>query len=161
MHHPQPPRLMYRNHTLLHHLAFTHGQMPITRPAELGLVMMPWYTMIGIFVVTSPVIVLAGLLRGPGLAGIFLLAAVAYFLTYETLHALYHLPTATLDRLGVGRSAPLPGAPGASHAPPRPRADGPRQLQRDHPADGRGSRDEGTRGLMVGTLEGPAPPLRE
>jgi hypothetical protein len=103
MHHPQPPRLMYRNHTLLHHLAFTHGQMPITRPAELGLVMMPWYTMIGIFVVTSPVIVLAGLLRGPGLAGIFLLAAVAYFLSYETLHALYHLPVATLDRLAIGR----------------------------------------------------------
>ena len=103
MHHPQPPRLMYRNHTLLHHLAFTHGQMPITRPAELGLVMMPWYTMIGIFVVTSPVIVLAGFLRGPGLAGIFLLAAVAYFLTYETLHALYHLPDATLNRFGIGR----------------------------------------------------------
>jgi hypothetical protein len=103
MHRPQAPRLMYRNHTLLHHLAFTHGQMPITRPAELGLVMMPWYTMIGIFVVTSPVIVVAGLLRGPGLAGIFLLAAVAYFLMYETLHALYHLPDATLNRLGIGR----------------------------------------------------------
>ena len=41
--------------------------------------------------------------RGPGLAGIFLLAAVAYFLTYETLHALYHLPVATLNRLGIGR----------------------------------------------------------
>jgi len=103
MHHPQPPRMMYRNHTLLHHLAFTHGQMPITRPAELGLVMMPWYTMIGIFMVTSPLIVVAGLLRGPGLAGIFLLAAVAYFLSYETLHSLYHLPDTTLNRLGVGR----------------------------------------------------------
>jgi hypothetical protein len=103
MHHPRPPRLMYRNHTLLHHLAFTDGQMPITGRAELGLVMMPWYTMIGIFVVTSPIIVLAGLVRGPGLAGIFLLAAVAYFLTYETLHALYHLSEATLDRLAIGR----------------------------------------------------------
>ena len=133
MHHPQPPRLMYRNHTLLHHLAFTDGNMPITRPAELGLVMMPWYTMIGIFVVASPIIVLAGLLRGPGLAGIFLLAAVAYFLMYETLHALYHLPDATLDRLGVGRWRLFRGLQ-AHHAPPRPRADGPRQLQRDHPA---------------------------
>ena len=133
MHHPQPPRLMYRNHTLLHHLAFTHGQMPITRPAELGLVMMPWYTMIGIFVVTSPVIVLAGLLRGPGLAGIFLLAAVAYFLIYETLHALYHLPGRDAGSPRRRSLAPLPGAPGASHAPPRPRADGARQLQRDHP----------------------------
>jgi hypothetical protein len=105
MHHPQPPRFMYANHTLLHHLAFTDGNMPVTRPAELGLVMMPWYTMIGLFVLASPIMLLAGFLRGPGLAGVFLLAAVAYFLMYETLHALYHLPDATLDRLGLGRRA--------------------------------------------------------
>ena len=103
MHHPQPPRFMYANHTLLHHLAFTDGNMPVTRPAELGLVMMPWYTMIGLFVLASPIMVLAGFLRGPGLAGVFLLAAVAYFLMYEALHALYHLPDATLDRIGLGR----------------------------------------------------------
>jgi hypothetical protein len=104
MHHPQPPHIMYRNHTLLHHLAFTDGNMPVTRPSELGLVMMPWYTMIGLFVVASPVMALAALVRGRGLAGVFLLAAVAYFLMYETLHALYHLPNAALDHLRVGRS---------------------------------------------------------
>ena len=32
MHRPQPPRLMYRNHALLHHLAFTDGNMPIDPP---------------------------------------------------------------------------------------------------------------------------------
>ena len=96
---------MYANHTLLHHLAFTNRTMPITRPAELGLVMMPWYTMLGLFVLASPIMVVAGLLRGPGLSGVFLLAAVAYFLMYETLHALYHLPDATLDRIGLGRRA--------------------------------------------------------
>ncbi len=103
MHRPLQPRIMYRNHAMLHHLAFTERNMPITRPVELGLVMMPWYTMIGLFLVASPVMVVAGVLRGPGLAGVFLLAAVAYFLMYETLHALYHLPDATLDRLRVGR----------------------------------------------------------
>ncbi len=103
MHHPMPPRLLYKNHTLLHHLAFTDRNMPITRSAELGLVMMPWYTMLGLFVVASPVMVVAGLLRGPGLAGVCLLAAVAYFLMYEVMHALYHVPDATLDRMGVGR----------------------------------------------------------
>jgi hypothetical protein len=103
MHRPQPPRFMYANHTLLHHLAFTDGNMPVAHPAELGLVMMPWYTMLGLFVLASPIMVLAGFLRGPGLSGVFLLTAVAYFLMYETLHALYHLPGATLDRLGVGR----------------------------------------------------------
>jgi hypothetical protein len=103
MHHPMTPRLMYKNHTLLHHIAFTDRNMPVTDARELGLVMMPWYTMLGLFVVASPVMVLAGVLRGPGLAGVFLLAAVLYFLAYETLHALYHLPAATLDRVLLGR----------------------------------------------------------
>jgi len=103
MHRPLTPRIMYRNHAQLHHLAFTDQNMPITGARDLGLVMMPWYTMIGLFVVASPVMLLAGFLRGPGLAGIFLLAAVAYFLMYEALHALYHLSDATLDRAGIGR----------------------------------------------------------
>jgi hypothetical protein len=103
MHRPLVPRIMYRNHAMLHHLAFTDSNMVITRAAELDLIMMPWYTMIGLFVVASPILVVAGVLRGPGQAGVFLLVAVAYFLTYETLHALYHLPDATLDRAGIGR----------------------------------------------------------
>jgi hypothetical protein len=105
MHHPMVPRLMYKNHAMLHHIAFTDRNMPIGPARELGLVMMPWYTMLGLFVVASPVMVAAAVLRGPGLAGVFLLAAVVYFLGYETLHALYHLPDATLDRLGLGRRA--------------------------------------------------------
>jgi len=103
MHRPLTPRIMYRNHAQLHHLAFTESNMPITGARELGLVMMPWYTMLGLFVVASPILLVAGFLRGPGLAGIFLLAAVAYFLMYEALHALYHLSDATLDRAGIGR----------------------------------------------------------
>src|SRR6059058_5933324 len=101
MHRPLRPRIMYRNHAQLHLLAFTDGHMVIGRPLELGLIMMPWYTMLGLFAVASPVMVVAGVLRGPGLAGVFLLGAVTYFLCYETLHALYHLPDATLDRAGI------------------------------------------------------------
>ena len=103
MHHPRPPHILYKNQTLIHHLAFTDRNMPILRTNELGLVMMPWYTMLGLFVFASPVMIVAGVLRGVGLAGVFLLAAVAYFLMYEVLHASYHLPDAVLNRLGVGR----------------------------------------------------------
>jgi Fatty acid hydroxylase len=103
MHRPLRPRILYRNHSLLHHLAFTDGNMVIGPTRDLGLIMMPWYTMLGLFVVASPIMVVAGVLRGRGLAGVFLLAAVAYFLFYELLHALYHLPDATLDRAGIGR----------------------------------------------------------
>jgi hypothetical protein len=103
MHRPLTPRLLYRNHAQLHHVAFTDRTMVIGPVTDLGLIMMPWYTMLGLFGVASPVMVVAGVLRGPGLAGVFLLGAVAYFLCYETLHALYHLPDATLNRAGVGR----------------------------------------------------------
>jgi hypothetical protein len=103
MHRPRISRFMYHNHSQLHHVAFTERNMPVKSTRELGMVMMPWYTMIGLFVVASPVMVVAGFLRGPGLAGVFLLAAVGYFLAYESLHALYHLPDATLDRMGIGR----------------------------------------------------------
>ena len=103
MHRPLRPRLMYRNHAQLHHLAFTDGHMVIGPTRDLGLIMMPWYTMLGLFSLASPVMIAAGLLRGPGLAGVFLVGAVGYFLCYELLHALYHLPDATLDRAGIGR----------------------------------------------------------
>jgi hypothetical protein len=103
MHRPRISRFMYRNHSQLHHVAFTDRNMPVKTTRELGMVMMPWYTMLGLFVVASPVMVVAGVLRGPGLAGVFLLGAVLYFLAYETLHALYHLPDATLNRLVLGR----------------------------------------------------------
>jgi hypothetical protein len=102
MHRPMFPRFMYKNHAMLHHIAFTERNMPVDSARELGLVMMPWYTMLGLFVLASPVMVLAGVLRGPGLAGVFLLGAALYFLSYETLHALYHLPDATLERMGLG-----------------------------------------------------------
>jgi len=103
MHRPLRPRIMYRNHAQLHHLAFTDGHMVIGPTRDLGLIMMPWYTMLGLFALASPVMIVAGLLRGRGLAGVFLLGAVGYFLCYELLHALYHLPDATLDRAGIGR----------------------------------------------------------
>jgi len=102
MHRPLTPRIMYRNHAQLHHLAFTDRNMPIEGARELGLVLMPWYTMLGLFLIASPFILLAGFVRGPGLAGVFLIAAVAYFLIYEALHALYHLSDQTLDRVGIG-----------------------------------------------------------
>jgi hypothetical protein len=102
MHRPMTPKIMYKNHALLHHRAFLHDSMPIGDTRELGLVMMPWYTMLGLFVFASPVALVAAWWRGPGAAGIFYIAAALYFLTYESLHALYHMPPAFLRRVGLG-----------------------------------------------------------
>jgi sterol desaturase/sphingolipid hydroxylase (fatty acid hydroxylase superfamily) len=103
MHRPMRPRILYKNHAQIHHIAFTDQRMTIKGAPELGLIMMPWYTMVGLFAVASPVMLAAAALRGSGLAGIFLLTAVAYFLGYEALHASYHLPDATLGRAGLTR----------------------------------------------------------
>ena len=83
MHRPLQPRIMYQNHAQLHHIAFTDANMPITHGARAGprddaLVHDARAVRGG---VAGDVV--AGLLRGPGLAGVFVLGAVAYFLTYE------------------------------------------------------------------------------
>ena len=101
MHRPLLPRIMYRNHAQIHHMAFPDGQMAIDDLSELSLVMMPWYTIVMLLVAASPVAIVAGLLGGLPLVGIFYFAALSYFLFYETVHALYHVPPELLARLGV------------------------------------------------------------
>lgn len=105
MHRPLTPRLLYKNHALLHHRAFEQDNFALNDMRELGLVMMPWYTMLLLFALVSPVALAGWWLRGPAVAGIFYLTAALYFLLYETLHALYHLPEPVLARLGLGGRA--------------------------------------------------------
>jgi hypothetical protein len=102
MHHPRPPRILYHNHTLIHHRAFLHEHMQIDDFRELSLIMMPWYTMLLLFILASPIALAAAAVRGPGVAGIFFLMAASYFVLYETLHSLYHMPPAVLRRLHLG-----------------------------------------------------------
>ena len=140
MHRPRVPLFMYKNHAQLHHVAFTNQNMPVATVRELGLVMMPWYTMIGLFVVASPVMIAAAVVRGPGLAGVFLLAAVLYFLGYETLHALYHFAGCDARPGGPRAAARVSAQAGPSLAPSRPAAHVGRELQRDRAFDGLGVR---------------------
>lgn len=102
MHRPLVPRIMYRNHAQLHHLAFTDDSMAIVEPRELWLIMMPWYTIAMLLAAASPAAIVLGLLGGWPLVGIFYVGAVSYFLFYETVHALYHLSPDALARFGVG-----------------------------------------------------------
>ena len=136
MHRPLRPRIMYRNHAQLHHLAFTDGNMVIGPTRDLGLIMMPWYTMLGLFVVASPVMVVAGMLRGPGLAGrlparrrrlLPVLRAAARALPPARRHA---------GSRGHRQAARLPAAAGPPPPPSHPGPDGGGELQRHDPPDG-------------------------
>lgn len=116
MHRPMFPRYLYRGHSLVHHRAFARADdMAIDDVRELSLVMMPWYTLVFVFVSASPVAVAAWLLGGRAFAGIFLVGSVAYFLFYEVMHTLHHLPPRTLRRLGLADNAALRRF-GAHHA---------------------------------------------
>lgn len=103
MHRPLVPRMMYRNHAQIHHGAFADDTMAIEDPRELSLIMMPWYTIVMLLVAASPVAILAALIGGPPLAGIFYIGALSYFLFYETVHALYHVSPDRLARFGIRR----------------------------------------------------------
>ena len=101
MHRALVPRIMYRNHAQIHHTAFTDEAMAIGEPRELWLIMMPWYTIVMLLVAASPVAIAFAVVGGLPMAGIFYVGALSYFLFYEALHAAYHLPAATLQRLGL------------------------------------------------------------
>lgn len=103
MHRPLVPRVLYVNHACKHHRAFTGRDQEVHEPRELSLVMMPWYTLLFVFLTAAPVAVIAGLVGGPPLAGVFLLSAVAYFLFYELVHTLHHLPKDVVQRSWWGR----------------------------------------------------------
>lgn len=103
MHRPLTPRVLYTNHACVHHRAFAGAEQQIRDVRELSLVMMPWYTLLFVFAAASPIAVVAGLAGGAGLAGVFLLSAVSYFLFYELVHTLHHLPEAVLQASWWGR----------------------------------------------------------
>jgi len=104
MHRPLWPRALYRGHTLGHHRAFHHGSMAIDDWREMELVLMPAFTIGAFFVGIGPVVGLVAWSVGRGAAGFFLLTAIATFLGYEGLHALYHLPTRARERIGLPRN---------------------------------------------------------
>lgn len=101
MHHPTKARILYVNHTLIHHRAFLHNTMPVHNFREFGLILMPWYTMMLLLTLGAPIAAAAWAWRGVGAVGIFYLFAIAYFLSYEVLHGLYHTPEAFQRRFGL------------------------------------------------------------
>lgn len=99
MHRPLWPRTFYKNHTLGHHRAFHHDSMEIGSWRELDLVMMPWFSLLAILLALAPLGALVGRSLGRGAAGLLLVTAVISFVTYEGMHALYHLPLPLLRGL--------------------------------------------------------------
>lgn len=104
MHRPLQPRILYVNHAIHHHRAFDGAAQEIRTLRDLSVVMMPWYTLVFVFAIASPIAFAAALLGGTPLAGVFLVSAVLYFLLYEVIHTLHHLSPVQLAKVPFGRS---------------------------------------------------------
>ena len=104
MHHPRRGlKLVYDRHAGQHHRFFTSDCMALEGVPDLKVVLFP-VVMISFFLLcfALPVGLLLGWLASPNVAWLFVATAVAYFLNYEALHLIYHLPeSSVLGRLPV------------------------------------------------------------
>ena len=103
MHRPSFLRALYQGH-MGHHRAFQYDAMEIAAWSEMGLVMMPWFSIALLFVGMAPIVWVTARTVGPGPAGLLLVTSTFSFVFYEMLHALYHFPSPVLGRLGLAHS---------------------------------------------------------
>jgi hypothetical protein len=104
MHVPRPGLgLMFKRHTTQHHHFFTHEKMSYDSPRDFQMVLFPPLMIVYYFgLIAAPVGALLWRFASPEVARLFVATAVAYFLTYEWLHFIYHLnPDSWIGRLGV------------------------------------------------------------
>jgi hypothetical protein len=92
--------LVYERHTRQHHRFFTHVAMPVDSLRDLRAVLFPPILMT-FFLATFalPVALLLARFTSGNVGWLFAATSLAYFLNYEVLHLVYHLP----DRYAVAR----------------------------------------------------------
>jgi hypothetical protein len=90
--------ILYDRHTPIHHRLFVAADMAIRDSKECALVLLPWFAIVLIVVMTAP-LTIALYFADRNLACLFLATTMFYVLSYEWLHLAYHLPPSTF----VGR----------------------------------------------------------
>ncbi len=85
-------KVLYDRHELMHHVIYTSDDMAMRSPRELWLILMPAYAVVGVFLFDLPFAIATAALFGRNAGCLFLATSMLFFLTYEWLHAAYHLP---------------------------------------------------------------------
>jgi len=83
--------VLYDRHTPMHHRVFIAKDMSVRDRREWALVLLPWFGIVAIAVLTAP-ITLALWFTERNLACLFVVTTMGYVLSYEWLHLAYHLP---------------------------------------------------------------------
>ncbi|RME55394.1 MAG: fatty acid hydroxylase [Deltaproteobacteria bacterium] len=84
--------VLYDRHTPVHHRIYLTDDMEIRTTREFALVLIPAYGIVLVFAATIPLTLLLWFLGLGNLAGLFVIVAMAYVLSYEWLHLAFHLP---------------------------------------------------------------------
>jgi len=93
-------RILYERHTPMHHRVFVAKDMALRDRREWALVLLPWFGILAIFVMTAPITAALWFVER-NLACLFVVTTMGYVLSYEWLHLAYHLPAQSF----VGRLA--------------------------------------------------------
>jgi hypothetical protein len=102
MHHPtRGLGLLFKRHTREHHRYFTHEAMSYESSRDFKMVLFPPVMLLFFLgVLATPVATALFWLVSANVAWLYVLVAMAYFLTYEWLHFAYHLgPDSFVGRL--------------------------------------------------------------
>lgn len=93
MHHSIPGlREIYQRHAKSHHVVYTHDRMGFTHPRELRWVLFPAWALPIFIALVAPLAYGLGRLATPNVGYIFYATCIGYYVFYEWLHTLYHVP---------------------------------------------------------------------
>lgn len=103
LHHSvKPLRELFRRHTLEHHNFFTHDAMTYESSRDFKMVLFPAAVIFVLFGLASLGGALVAWILGLNCGLLFIATAILYYLNYEALHFVYHLPeTNALARLAI------------------------------------------------------------
>lgn len=103
LHRRIPPfQELYDRHERMHHVVFPEDDLGIRSPREVGLVLMPKAAIVGLFFMLLPLAAILTRLVSRNAALLMVATGLLFFLVYEWMHLIYHLPaTSWLGRRGL------------------------------------------------------------
>jgi hypothetical protein len=85
------PKFLFKKHELEHHVIYKADSMEISSYKELYYVLIPYYAGLMIVLLNAPLLLL-NLFFNSNLIYIWLICSMSFFMLYEFLHMVYHLP---------------------------------------------------------------------
>jgi hypothetical protein len=100
MHHKRDlAEIVFRRHTMQHHEYYRHDNMGMGSARDCYLIFFPVWAIFLVFGVASVPFFITWMLTNTNVAGLFLMVSIGYYLLYEWLHFVYHVP----ERYWIGR----------------------------------------------------------